>query len=257
MEKFRFLSNNQFVGLITGSISIILFFGIWELISRSSFVNELLFPPPSLVVIALYKWMMKGQLLIDVVMSLSRVFVGFLAGASLGTLVGMLTGRYQFVSNLLAPIFQLLRPIPPIAFVPIVILWFGLSEFGKWFLVFWGVFFTVWLSAHSGVQQVDKNLIRAAQCLGTPESRMMQEVLFPSSLPYICVGLRTSISISFYTLVAAELAGTFSGIAYRIDISQQNLQIGQSISGLLVLGVISTIADRLFEMVSRKAVWWT
>ena len=110
MKKFRFLSNNQFVGLITGSISIVLFFGIWELISRSSFVNELLFPPPSLVVIALYKWMMKGQLLIDVVMSLSRVFVGFLAGAFLGILVGMLTGRYQFVSNLLAPIFQLLRP---------------------------------------------------------------------------------------------------------------------------------------------------
>ena len=99
MKKFRFLSNNQFVGLITGSISIVLFFGIWELISRSSFVNELLFPPPSLVVIALYKWMMKGQLLIDVVMSLSRVFVGFLAGAFLGILVGMLTGRYQFVCN--------------------------------------------------------------------------------------------------------------------------------------------------------------
>ena len=257
MKRLQFRTNTKLAGLITGFISIAIFFGFWEVISRSSYVNELLFPPPSLVVIALYNWMTKGQLLVDVAMSLSRVFVGFLLGAFLGILVGMLTGRHQFISNLLSPIFQLLRPIPPIAFVPIVILWFGLSEFGKWFLVFWGVFFTVWLSAHLGVQQVDKSLIRAAQCLGTPESRMMQEVLFPSSLPYICVGLRTSISISFYTLVAAELAGTFSGIAYRIDISQQNLQIGQSISGLLVLGVISAIADRIFEMVSRKAVWWT
>ena len=257
IKRLSRLINTQLAGLVVGFISIFLFFGAWEIISRSSFVNELLFPPPSLVVIALYKWMINGQLLIDVVMSLSRVFVGFLFGAVLGILVGMMTGRYQYLSNILTPIFQLLRPIPPIAFVPIVILWFGLSELGKWFLVFWGVFFTVWLSSHSGVQQADKSLIRAAQCLGTPESRMMQVVYFPSSLPYICVGLRTSISISFYTLVAAELAGTFSGIAYRIDISQQNLQIGQSISGLLVLGVISAIADRIFEIISRKAVWWT
>ena len=85
---------------------------------------------------------------------------------------------------------------------------------------------------------------------------MMKEVLFPSALPYIMVGLRSSISVSFYTLVAAELAGTFSGIAYRIDISQQNLQIGQSIAGLVVLGFISAIADRLFVFLSKKTVWW-
>ncbi|MEM9002703.1 MAG: ABC transporter permease [Cyanobacteria bacterium P01_F01_bin.86] len=238
-------------------LSIPLFLGGWELISRAGIVNPVLFPPPTLVAIALYKWALKGTLLIDVAMSLSRVLVGFSAGAIAGILVGILTGRYQFLANLLAPVFQLLRPIPPIAFVPIVILWFGLSELGKWFLVFWGVFFTVWIAAHLGVQRVDKNLIRAAQCLGTPEQKMLPEVLLPSALPYIFVGLRTSISISFYTLVAAELAGTFSGIAYRIDIAQQNLQVGQSLGGLIILGVISAIADRLFGAFSKKIVWWT
>lgn len=236
--------------------SISLFLGIWEGISRSSIVNPLLFPPPSLVAVAFAKWLTEGSFFLDVIMSISRVLVGFIAGTILGVVAGILTGQYKTISNILSPVFQLLRPIPPIAFVPIVILWFGLSELGKWFLVFWGVFFTVWLATHCGVQRADKNLIRAAQCLGTPERYMMQQVLLPSALPYIMVGLRSSISISFYTLVAAELAGTFSGIAYRIDISQQNLQIGQSIAGLVVLGCISAIADRLFELLSKKAVWW-
>ncbi|NEQ53363.1 MAG: ABC transporter permease [Leptolyngbya sp. SIO3F4] len=238
-------------------LSIPLFFGGWEIVSRSGVVNPVLFPPPTLVALALYKWATQGPLLIDIAMSLSRVLVGFISGAMAGILVGILTGRYQFIANLLTPIFQLLRPIPPIAFVPIVILWFGLSELGKWFLVFWGVFFTVWIAAHLGVQRVDKTLIRAAQCLGTPEQKMLPEVLLPGSLPYILVGLRTSVSISFYTLVAAELAGTFSGIAYRIDIAQQNLQVGQSLGGLIILGLISAIADKAFGAFSKKMVWWS
>jgi NitT/TauT family transport system permease protein len=179
------------------------------------------------------------------------------AGALCGAVVGVLTGRYTLVSNFLSPLFQLLRPIPPIAFVPIVILWFGLGEIGKYFLVFWGVFFTVWVSAHLGVQRVDDKLIRAARVLGTPEKRMLREILLPGALPYIFVGLRTSVSISFYTLVAAELAGTFSGLAYRIDIAQQNLQMGQMMGGLVMLGVISAAADKLFAVFAQKVVWWS
>jgi NitT/TauT family transport system permease protein len=244
------------VDRLTLFLSIPIFLIIWEAISRAEIVNPVLFPPPSLVAIALYQWAIDGSLLLDLWMSISRVMVGFISGALAGILVGILTGRYRFFSNLLTPMFQLLRPIPPIAFVPIVILWFGLSELGKWFLVFWGVFFTVWIAAHLGVQKVDETLIRAAQCLGTPDKKMLRQVLLPASMPYIFVGLRTAVSISFYTLVAAELAGTFSGIAYRIDIAQQNLQVGQTIGGLIILGIISAVADKGFSALSKRLVWW-
>jgi ABC-type nitrate/sulfonate/bicarbonate transport system permease component len=250
------LGKSRIIDQLTLILSIPVFLAIWELISRSEIVNPVLFPPPSLVAVALYNWAMDGSLLLDLGMSISRVVVGFIAGALAGILIGILTGRYRFFSNLLSPLFQLLRPIPPIAFVPIVILWFGLSELGKWFLVFWGVFFTVWIAAHLGVQKVDETLIRAAQCLGTPEKKMLRQVLLPASLPYIFVGLRTAVSISFYTLVAAELAGTFSGIAYRIDIAQQNLQVGQTIGGLIILGIISAMADKGFGALSKRLVWW-
>lgn len=238
-------------------LSIPLFLGAWQIASTSGFVNELLFPPPTTVAVALWSELISGTLLLDLGTSVMRVVVGFSAGAAVAIVVGLLTGRYQIISNLLAPIFQLLRPIPPIAFVPIVILWFGLSEWGKWFLVFWGVFFTVWVATHLGVQRADPALIRAARSLGTPDRLLIRDVIFPSALPTIFVGLRTAVSISFYTLVAAELAGAFAGLAYRIDLAHQNMQTGQMLGGLVMLGIISAAADRGFAALSHRFVWWT
>jgi ABC-type nitrate/sulfonate/bicarbonate transport system permease component len=236
--------------------SIPLFLLLWQWVSDAEIVNPLLFPPPTRVAEAFYRWATDGPLVMDAAMSVSRVVVGFTLGSVVGIIVGILTGRYQLVASFLTPIFGILRPIPPIAFVPLVILWFGLSEGGKYFLIFWGVFFTVWIATHLGVQRVDQTYIRAARCLGTPEHRMLSQVLFPGSLPFIFVGLRTSVSIAFYTLVAAELAGAFSGVVYRIDIAQQNLQIGQVMAGLLILGFMSAIADKLFSVITQRIGWW-
>ena len=244
------------VSLAVSMLSIPLFLLTWELVSRSGIVNAVLFPPPTTVAVALYDWIKSGQFAVDFAVSAYRVVVGYLLGASLGVAVGLLTGRFELISSFFSPIFHILRPIPPIAFVPIVILWFGLSEAGKLFLVFWGVFFTVWLATHLGVQKVDKGLIRAAQVLGTPRRRMLSEIILLGALPYIAVGLRTAVSISFYTLVAAELAGTFAGIVYRIDIAQQNLQTGQVMGGLLALGAFSFAADRCFAAASQRLIWW-
>jgi ABC-type nitrate/sulfonate/bicarbonate transport system permease component len=219
-------------------VSIPLFLGAWQIASTAGLVNELLFPPPTKVAVALWGELMNGTLLLDLGMSVTRVVIGFASGAAVAIMVGLLTGRYQVISNLLAPIFQLLRPIPPIAFVPIVILWFGLSEWGKWFLVFWGVFFTVWVATHLGVQRADPALIRAARSLGTPDRLLIRDVILPCALPTIFVGLRTAVSISFYTLVAAELAGAFAGLAYRIDLAHQNMQTGQMLAPIRVVDLI-------------------
>jgi ABC-type nitrate/sulfonate/bicarbonate transport system permease component len=237
-------------------LSIPLFFLAWELVSRSHIVNIILFPPPSVVAVAMVEWVRSGQFAIDLAVSIYRVVIGFVLGASAGVVFGVLTGQFQLFSSFFSPIFHILRPIPPIAFVPIVILWFGLSETGKIFLVFWGVFFTVWLTTHIGVQKIDRGLIRAALMLGTPRRRMLTEIVLFGALPYIVMGLRTAVSISFYTLVAAELAGTFAGIVYRIEIAQQNLQTGQVMGGLVALGALSFIADRGFAAVTQRLVWW-
>lgn len=236
-------------------LSIPLFLGIWQALSSANLVNPMLFPPPTVVLASFLDWVASGLFWDDLLTSLRRVGVGFVLGSILGIVVGVITGRFRILSGLLSPIFGLLRPIPPIAFVPLVILWFGLSETGKYFLVFWGVFFTVWISAHAGVQKVNQAYLRAAYCLGTPEHKMLYHVLLPGALPYILVGIRTALGVAFYTLVAAEIAGTFSGVFYRIDISQQNMQIGTAMSGLVVLGLLALIADRIFVTISKRLSW--
>jgi ABC-type nitrate/sulfonate/bicarbonate transport system permease component len=244
------------LGRWAGMVSLPIFFLVWQAVSMSGAVNPMLFPAPTTVVAALWQWIVAGPFLSDLGMSASRLLVGFIGGALVGALTGVLTGATPLAAALLGPVFQLLRPIPPIALVPVVVLWFGLSEWGKWFLVFWGVFFTVWMAAHLGIRQVDQNLVRAAQCLGAPRRALLVEVLLPAALPTVLVGLRTAVSVSFYTLVAAELAGTFSGLAYRIEIAHQNMQTGQMLGGLLVLGGLSSLADRGFALASRRLVWW-
>jgi len=246
----------QRFNILISALSIPVFVLLWEVIARSGVVNIVLFPPPSVVAVAIFEWMRSGQFFLDLMASLYRVTTGFTVGAALGIFLGIMTGLFAVVSSLLLTLFHIVRPIPPIAVVPIVVLWFGLSETGKLFLVVWGVFFTVWLSTHIGVQKVDRGLIRAALMLGTPRRQMLQEIILFGALPYIVVGLRTAISISFYTLVAAELAGTFAGIVYRIEIAQQNLQTGQVMGGLAALGLISFTADRMFAALAERTVWW-
>ncbi|MFJ9449013.1 ABC transporter permease [Herbaspirillum sp. NPDC101397] len=238
-------------------LSIPVFLAIWQLVAGLELVNPLLFPPPTMVVKAFFDYMLHGDGVTDAGWSIARVVIGYSAGAAVGVVIGVLTGGSAILSGLLTPVFQLLRPIPPIAFVPIVIVWFGLTELGKWFLVFWGVFFTVWLATHMGVQRVTETLVRAAQSLGATRWQLLWTVQLPDALPVIFVGLRTSLSIAFYTLVAAELAGAYAGVAYRLEVTQQNMQIGHMMAGLLVLGFISTVSDRLFQSASRRLLHWS
>ncbi|SDC88397.1 ABC transporter permease [Paraburkholderia lycopersici] len=238
-------------------LSLPLFAGLWQLAAASHLVNALLFPPPTRVLQALYGYLGSREGWTDIGWSLARAAIGYGAGAAAGIATGLLTGANRVAAGLFTPVFQLLRPIPPIAFVPIVIVWFGLSEFGKWFVVCWGVFFTVWLSTHLGLQRTSETYVRAARSLGADASTVLWTIRLPAALPFVFVGLRTGITIAFYALVSAELAGASAGVAYRLAITQQNLQIATMMAGLLVLGFLSLLADRLFEALARHVVHWS
>ena len=246
----------QVLGTLALYLSIPSFFLIWQLISVSGLVNRVLAPAPSDVLQALVTSLQNGTMFWDVVWSSSRALVGYTAGAVSGIVIGLLTARFRLCNNLISPVLQLLRPIPPIAIVPLVIVWFGLTETGKYFLIAWGVFFVVWIATFVGVQKVNPLLIRAAQSLGIPERRMLLEVILPGALPYIVVGLRTSVTISFYSLVAAEISGSFIGLAYRIDTAHQNMQTGLMMAALVVLGLLSAAADYGFNKLSSRFVFW-
>jgi NitT/TauT family transport system permease protein len=228
---------------------------VWELIGRLEVFNVTLFPPPSRVLVALGT-MLGDELPADLGASLSRAGLGYAVGATLGIGVGLLTGRYLLWRRLLNQVFQLLRPIPPISLVPVSILWFGLGEPSKYFLISWGVFFPVWITTFLGVSRVEHTYVWAAASLGAGERALIREVVLPAALPSIIAGLRTALAIAFYCLVAAEIAGAFSGVAFRLDVSHTNLQVDRMFAGLIVLGIVSAAADRLFVVLTARLFPW-
>jgi ABC-type nitrate/sulfonate/bicarbonate transport system permease component len=256
LESVRGSRMKQLINRLTLYLSLPLFVLLWQLISTSGLVNRILTPAPIDVFQAILSAVSSGMLELDVALSISRVILGYVSGATLGVIIGLLTARSEFLNNLLSPVLQTVRPVPPIAIVPLTILWFGLTEWSKYFLIGWGVFFVVWISTYMGVQRINPLLIRAAKSLGVPERRMLREVLFPGALPYIIVGLRTSVTIAFYSLVAAEVAGAFAGIAYRVEVAHQNMQTSLMFGSLFVLGVISAASDYGFNLVARRVVFW-
>ncbi len=244
------------INTVLGLASIPFALLVWEAVSRSGIFNPGLFPPPSKVLLTLVQLAMSGQLVDDVLATGRRMLLGYLMGAFAGLAVGILTGRSLALRSFLYPIIQMLRPVPPISFVPIAILWFGLGEASKYFLVFWGVFFVVWINTHIGVTNVPRIYLEAAQNLGASERGMVRQVVLPAALPMLLAGLRTAIPIGFYSLVAAEIAGAYSGVAYMIEIAHTNFQIDKMFSGLVVLGIGSALADRLFVAITTRAFPW-
>jgi ABC-type nitrate/sulfonate/bicarbonate transport system permease component len=229
---------------------------LWEILSRSGIYNPKLFPPPTKVLVTLWEDIVSGLLLGDVIASLSRVFVGFFIAALLGISLGVLTGRIKLAQATLGQIFLLVRPIPPISYVPFAVLWFGIGEFSKFFLVFIGVFFPIWMNAHLGIQNVPINYIWSAQSMGASSRSLIFNVYLPAATPLILAGLRVGIAIAFYCLVAAEIAGAFSGIAYRIEISHLLFRADRMLANLIALGLLSATADQLLAFLVRRFLPW-
>lgn len=229
---------------------------VWQGLSVLPTHDPRLIPGPAAVVRAAVAMAQSGELVSDIARSLARVAVGFAIGAVLAVAVAMLTGRSQWFADTLGSIVQLFRPIPVIAFVPFAIIWFGLGESSKYFLVAWGVFFPVWLNAHLGIANVDVTYIRVARSLGAPPRKILREVVLPHALPFIVAGARIGIAIAFICLVAAEMTGAFGGIGYRISTSHLVFRVDKMIVGLIVLGLLGAGTDALLARTANVLMPW-
>lgn len=238
------------------SFSIILILVVWEIISRAEVVPIALFPPPTKVTQALVEMARSGELLRDIQSSLWRAAAGFTIGSVVGIAIGAVTGRISIVNNYLSPFIQLLRPLPPVAIIPIVILWFGIGELSKLFSISFAVFFPVWINTHAGVRDIPKTFIWSAKTLKIKGFAILWKVIFPTALPFIVVGLRTGISIAFIMVFVSELAGASSGIGYQIYVSQLAYRMDRMMAALILLGLLGAMADiGLIRCISRIFPW--
>lgn len=237
-------------------LPIIVLIALWEFVSHSSFVNPALFPPPSQVAIAFWEMITSGTLFSDLQDSLWRLLAGLFIGSAVGISFGLLTGRVKSFATALSPIIQILRPLPPVAIIPLIIVWFGIGDGAKIFSIAFAVFFPVWLNTHIGAGRIAKEFLWSAKLFTHSSIKILREVVFPASLPFIISGIRMGIGIGFVMVFVSELSGASSGLGYRISITALAFRIDQMIAALFVLGVSGAIADHLFVFGTRKIFPW-
>ena len=176
--------------------SLIIFFATWQILSYYLF-SPYLIPPPTQVFATAVPMILSGEIFRDAGISLLQVMIGFSFGSAAAIVVGVIMGRLRIVNELLDPITEFLRYLSPTAMIPIAVIWFGIGEQSKYFLIFWGTFFFVLINTIAGVIRTPLARQRAAQCLGANELQIFLIVVIPSAIPYIITGMRVAMASSF------------------------------------------------------------
>lgn len=230
------------------------FLVFWQIVAQRYFVPALL-PAPSVVWTTLVDYARTGAFLIDVLVSAQRVLVGFVGGSLLGVALGFALGGNATIRRAFEPTVQVFRFIPPIAWLTPALIWFGIGEGGKYFLIIYTTAMMVMLGAMSGVQSVATNKIRAAQCFGAGRLATFLHVQVPAAMPQILTGMRVGLGNAFQTLVIAEMLAANHGIGHLIMSSRTQLSTELVFVGIACIGVGGLLLDLLFRAVVRRVAW--
>ena len=229
---------------------------LWEIVFQLGIVNRALFPGPSKVLEAALEWLFSGNLANDAFTSLWRLAIGLGIGAALGTLLGLIIGRILFLEETVAPLLHILRALPPVALIPLIIIWFGIGDIAKIFSISFAVFFPVWISAMVGAKAVHADYIKAAKIFSKSSIETFQKVIFPAIVPFLISGIRIGIGVAFIMVFVSELAGASSGLGYFIATAQIIYRADMMLAGLIVLGLIAAATDFAFVIFAKKIFSW-
>jgi ABC-type nitrate/sulfonate/bicarbonate transport system permease component len=216
----------------------------WELAARTGWVDPAIFPGPLMAIGEASQRMSVEAVAAHMGWSLLRVTTGFLLGAAAGTVIGIAAGWYRSFGLIARPLIELLRPIPPLAWIPLAIIWFGLGEPSKFFIIFLGAFFPVVTAAYRGVTSVDPVLIRAAQTMRVRGVELLARVVIPAASPDLATGLRIGWGLSFGVLVAAELIAADRGLGFMImNARNTGGAVSIIVVGILLIGLLNLLTD--------------
>ncbi len=229
-----------------GVASVGIALGGWTLAS-ACLVDPALLPSPWQVARAALGMLASGELVGAVAVSLSRIFIGYLIGAGAGVVTGLALGGIRVAGAVLGPVFEFLKGLPPIALVPLTIMWFGIGEFPKHVIIAYIVWVVVTVNTAVGVREIPALRLRAGQCLGLTAPERFVRIIIPSVASYLIVGLRSAIGFAYVALVSAELVAAGSGLGYLIMDSRFSLQTARMIVGLVVLGLLGAVSQFLFD----------
>jgi NitT/TauT family transport system permease protein/taurine transport system permease protein len=197
-----------------------------------------------------------GQLSSHALHSLKLVAMGFAVAVTTGVPLGLWMGWSRRAEAAINPIFLIIRPIPPLAWIPLAILWLGLGDAAKIMVIWFSAFVPSVINAFAGVRNIDRPIIEAAHMLGTPRWRLIREVIVPAASPMIFTGLRLSLQAAWTTLVAAELVGALVGIGFILNMAQQDIYPGMILVGMVAVGILGWATTQVLGMAERRALAW-
>jgi len=244
---------------------------LWQLLAMSGWINPQILPAPSQVAVKWWdylsptapyttgsyaSWLVSGELPHDAFASLSRVLGGFLIGTLLALPLGLLMGTSNRFYGLFNPLVQVLRPIPPIAYIPLAILWFGLGNPPAFFLISIGAFFPVLMNTIAGVRHVDGIYLRAARNLGAGQMTLFRRVIVPAAMPYILTGMRIGIGTAFIVVIVAEMIAVNNGLGYRITEAREYLWSDKIIAGMFTIGLLGLGIDFFMTSLNNWLLKW-
>src|SRR6478752_5081472 len=221
----------------------IVIFSVWQLAAELGWLSIRIMPAPSAVLLAGWKLALSGELFEHVRISFLRAISGFAIGGGAGILLGLLNGISRKAETLLDTTLQMIRNIPPLATIPLVILWFGIDEAAKLFLVSFGVFFPLYINTYHGIRSVDPGLLEMARSYGLKGWPLYRDVILPGAMPSILVGVRFGLGFMWVLLIVAEHVSSSTGIGYMTMNAREFLQTDIVVLGILLYAILGKVAD--------------
>jgi sulfonate transport system permease protein len=229
---------------------------VWQITVQSGWLSTRILPTPLAVVTAGWELVLSGELWTHLAASFGRAAAGFAIGGGIGFFFGLLNGGYKLAEDLFDTTLQMVRNVPHLALIPLVILWFGIGEEGKLFLVALGVFFPIYLNTFHGIRAVSPELIEMGRSYGLNDWGLFRQVILPGALPNILVGVRYALGFTWLTLIVAETIAAPSGIGYMAMNAREFLQTDVVVLTILLYALLGKAADIAARLLERRWLRW-
>jgi ABC-type nitrate/sulfonate/bicarbonate transport system permease component len=229
---------------------------LWELIGQAQLVNPLIVPPLSKILRVFAEVSWSGQIPLQVIASMKRAALGYLLAAAVFIPLGIFMGLSRSIYRLLEVVVEMLRPVPPPVVIPVAMLFFGLEDEMKIFVIFFSCAWPILLNTIDGVRNLDPVLLNTAKTFGLSRARIIWQVILPACSPQIVTGLRVSLPIMLILVVISEMVGSTDGIGYFILDSQRRFRVPQMYAGMLALAILGYALNQVFNWVGRLLLPW-
>ncbi len=229
---------------------------VWEFVCHTGIFQSYTMPAPEAVIQAAVDGIRDGSLAKHIGASFLRVLEGFLIAAVCALALGIVTGLSRKAERFFELVIQIVKPIPPIAWIPLAILWFGIGEPSKLFIIFLGAFFPILLNTVSGIHNLDSKYLELAKVYEVDKPRLVTRIILPGALPEILTGIRVGLGNAWVCVVAAEMIAATRGIGYMLSNGRSLSRPDQVILGMLLIGIVGKIMDDILKFISKKIVKW-